>query len=76
MQTPVSHDLVIKKIEPLRNTANGNLRHVVEFTDGTVAYTAPDAIVGRIIGNVEYRDVPLTVEFDRQGRITNVVASG
>lgn len=65
-------EFIIKKIEPLRNTANGNLRLVVEFTNGVVAYTAPDAIVGRYIGNVEYQDVPLDVEFDGQGRITNV----
>lgn len=63
---------VIKQVARLRNTSSGNPRHVVTFTDKTVAYVADDAQVNHTIENSEFLDTPLDVEYDEKGRITQL----
>lgn len=71
MAKPVERTLTIHAIERLRLSKNGNPRHRVTFTDGTMAETANDASVNYGIENREYRDVPLVVTFEA-GKITYI----
>lgn len=62
----------IDHLERLNNSANGNPRYRIHFTDGSSAITASDASFCYGIENREYRDVPLVIVWTRAGRISNV----
>lgn len=64
--------LTIATLERLRNSRAGNPRYLVSFTNGRVAQTAADSQVNYLIENREFRDVPLVVTFDSDGRIIRV----
>lgn len=68
----VKEGLIISRITRLFNSANGNPRHEVVFTDGTSARTAVDANIGDMITNSEYANTPLCVVFNPHGDISNV----
>lgn len=76
MADRITRGLVISRLVRLANSANGNPRHEVIFTDGTSARTAVDANIGGMIENSEYQGVPLLVTFDRAGRIAQVQPAG
>lgn len=61
----------IESLKRLSNSANGNPRWEVTFTDGTVFETGKDSMVGYVIDNWEYRDVMVTVQLSR-GKIVNI----
>lgn len=60
----------IASVERARNTADGNPRFDVTFTDGTTARTAPDSQVGHYAENSEWIGVPLEVRTNEAGEIT------
>lgn len=60
----------IKRLERLPNTANGNPRYRVIFTDGDQRTTHPDAACAFRITNSEYQDVPVDFTLNKQGEIT------
>lgn len=76
MADRITRGLVISRLVRLANSANGNPRYEVIFTDGTSARTAPDAMISHGITNSEYQGVPLVVTFDRAGRITQARPAG
>lgn len=64
--------LVISRTERLRNSATGNPRYRVYFTDGSIHETSADASVNYDIRNFEALDVkgkPIDVTLTRVGRI-------
>lgn len=63
----------IAELERMNNSANGNPRFLVKFTDGTEASTQVDAAVAYGLENPEFRDVPVTFTVTRAGRIINAV---
>lgn len=64
--------LTIGSTKRLRNSASGNPRVLVGFTDGTAATTQRDAQVGYLIENAEFQGTPLVVTFDSKGEIVHV----
>lgn len=58
---------VITKIDRKRNTANGNGRWTVTFSDGTKANTKPDAMWTASITGSETGEYE--IEFDGKGQI-------
>jgi hypothetical protein len=61
--------LTISHTERAPSSAAGNPAFRVFFTDGSDAFTAPDASIGYMINNSDRRGVPLTVTFNASGRI-------
>lgn len=68
----VKEGLVIGRVSRLANSASGNPRHEVIFTNGSSARTASDSTIGHMITNSEYADTPLCVVFNPAGNISNV----
>lgn len=54
----------IAALERMQNTANGNPRWRVAFTDGTSALTKTDADVAYGLGNTEFQGVPVIVTYE------------
>jgi hypothetical protein len=59
----------IARLTRLKNSVNGNARYRVDYHGGGCADTAADAAIGGVIGNSEYRDVPVKFTLDGRGRI-------
>jgi hypothetical protein len=57
---------IIVSVERLRNSVNGNPRHLVTFDDGSSANTVADAFIGTVVANEEYLGVPVDVTFEGQ----------
>lgn len=53
----------------LNNTADGNPQWRVNLSDGTTFDTAPDVQCAYLIGNPEFRDVPVVFALDKRGQI-------
>lgn len=64
----------ITSLARIRSSKNGNPTYSVAFDDGTVALTETDASIGYSITNTELHRVPVLVDFNRAGRITDVIA--
>jgi hypothetical protein len=75
----VRDGLVIAAAARLRNSANGNPRWRITFTDGTVAETKPDSMTGLKIENLTARrhgNQPMRVAFGfRDGKIRDIMRS-
>ena len=56
----------VQRMERMRNSAHGNPRYRVHFTDGTVVPTTRDADVGHGAENSEYLGVPLRVTLNNK----------
>lgn len=69
MQGTIKETLTIAKLERMKNSASGNPRFMVTFTNGTTASTSPDSAFAYEIENSQYRDVPLIVKFNGRGQI-------
>lgn len=68
---------VIDWLERLRNSANGNPRYRIHFTDGTVLATKPDADVSYGLGNPEVnRGVSVLVKTTPAGLVWDVAPVG
>lgn len=63
----------IDYLERLRNSADGNPRFEVYFTDNTHATTKADAQINYRIENREFRGVPLRITTDQAGLITKAI---
>jgi hypothetical protein len=62
----------IKSLERMNNTREGNPRWRVTLVNGGVHTTKPDAAVGHVIENSEYREGPVEVTFNANGEIIGV----
>jgi hypothetical protein len=63
---------VIRRLERLRNSANGNPRFRVFFANGDVADTKPDADVAFGLGNRENMEPNEVIVTFERGQIVNV----
>lgn len=73
MTRPVAFTVVrtIAGLTRLRNSADGNPRWRVSFTNGDSANTSPNADIGYGIGNSEYQGVPIAFVLNEQNQITH-----
>lgn len=65
----VTYVKTIAQLERLNNSANGNPRWRVGFTDGTSAVTKPDAGIGYAIDNLEFKGVAVEFKVNEANQI-------
>jgi hypothetical protein len=66
---------IIAHLERLSSSVQGNPRYRVTLEDGRVFTTQSDGQVGYLIGNPEYRGVPVMLSLTRAGRVFDVRAA-
>ncbi len=62
----------IASLDRLNNSASGNPRWRVHFTDGTRADTGPDATVGYEIDHEAWQQRPVVFDIDAEGYVTDI----
>lgn len=68
---PTTRVLVIQELKRMTNSAYGNPRYMVTFTNGDQAQTQSDAAVNYGLTNPGYQGVPVRFTFTRAGRISH-----